>query len=341
MIEADIASRCSGTMRRFDQDYQPTDEQKSLFPDISGNAINGFGEQARRRPTPLYWFDPDTILHGGLQKYFYRTAEQLLSLRRETTQMQDRRGPAELGPVAAEQAQDTPSNWSRRVRDFALAHESDLAGIARIRDDWIFEGREVREKWIIVLGFAMDQRELAKGPPRAEDVSSADEVSRQYNRAARAAKALANWIRGQGWPAEARTGPWAGDMLMIPAAIEAGLGQLGKHGSVINDVYGASFRLGAVTTDLPLQADASRDIGVDDFCTKCQVCTSLCPPRAIYPEKQLVRGDYKWYVDFDKCIPYFNDTLGCGICIAECPWSLPGVAPRLTQKMLRRRERKS
>ena len=27
----------------------------------------------------------------------------------------------------------------------------------------------------------------------------------------------------------------------------------------------------------------------------------------------------KWYVDFDKCIPYFAETSGCAICIAVCP----------------------
>jgi epoxyqueuosine reductase QueG len=53
----------------------------------------------------------------------------------------------------------------------------------------------------------------------------------------------------------------------------------------------------------------------------------------------MVRGVEKWYVDFDKCIPYFNETHGCGICIAVCPWSRPGTAPRLAEKMLRRRKR--
>ena len=324
---------------KFHENYCPSAEQQALFPDISGNAVNGLGDARRRRPSPLYWFDPDTISHGPLQKYFYQNAERLSADRQESTKDESKRGPKELEPVAATRVTDTAENWSRRVKEFALAHEADLAGIARVREEWVFVGHEVPEQWMIVLGFAMDQRELAKGPPRKEDLSSADEVSRQYNRAARAAKALANFIRGLGWDAVARTGPWSGDITMIPAAIESGLGQLGKHGSVINDVYGASFRLGAVTTDLPLIANAPRDIGVDDFCTQCQVCTKLCPPDAIFEEKQIVRGDLKWYVDFDKCIPYFNDTLGCGICIAVCPWSLPGVAPKLTQKMLRRRER--
>ena len=35
-------------------------------------------------------------------------------------------------------------------------------------------------------------------------------------------------------------------------------------------------------------------------------------------------------------MPYFADTHGCGICIAVCPWSRPGVAPKLAEKMTRR-----
>ncbi|MCC7414264.1 MAG: 4Fe-4S dicluster domain-containing protein [Gammaproteobacteria bacterium] len=323
--------------KRIDADYRPGSEQLALFPAVSGNTINGLGERRRRRPSALYWHDPDTIAHGRLQKYFYANAARMETGRTETSQMAERRGPAELDPVAPVREQDNPAGWSVRVKEAALAHEADLVGIAAMREDWVFEGHQVAEPWIVVIGVGMDQRELAKGPPRPEDLSSANEVSRQYNRAARASKALANWIRNRGWNAVAHTGPMAGHLTVIPAAIAAGFGQLGKHGSMINDTWGASLRLASVTTDLPLVADAPVDIGVDDFCLRCRVCSDRCPPQAIYADKQLVRGEYKWYVDFDKCLPYFNDTLGCGICIAECPWSLPGVAPRLAAKLERRR----
>ncbi len=109
---------------------------------------------------------------------------------------------------------------------------------------------------------------------------------------------------------------------------------------MINRTYGSSFRLSAVTTDMPLLADEPDEFGADEFCTRCQVCTRECPPQAIYQEKQMVRGVMKWYVDFDRCIPYFGETMGCAICIARCPWSAPGRAPRLAEKMLRRRRRK-
>ena len=120
-------------------------------------------------------------------------------------------------------------------------------------------------------------------------------------------------------------------------ALACGFGELGKHGSIINRTYGSSFRLAAVTTDLPLAPDAPDAFGADDFCTRCQVCRNACPPDAIHDLKQLVRGVEKWYVDFDRCIPYFEETYGCGICIAVCPWSTPGRAPRLAERWSQRR----
>jgi hypothetical protein len=46
------------------------------------------------------------------------------------------------------------------------------------------------------------------------------------------------------------------------------------------------------------------------------------------------RGEQKWYVDFDKCIPYFVKTFGCAICIEVCPWSEPGKGPSLSARVL-------
>jgi len=140
-----------------------------------------------------------------------------------------------------------------------------------------------------------------------------------------------------GWPAWAYGNPNSGDLLQIPAAIDAGLGQLGKHGSLISREHGSNFRLGCVVTDLPLAIDAPVDIGVDDLCSVCNVCVRDCPVDAIYDTKQLVRGTRKWYVDFDKCIPYFCETYGCGICIEVCPWSEEGRGPWLSEKLLKKR----
>ena len=112
----------------------------------------------------------------------------------------------------------------------------------------------------------------------------------QYARGTRTSFALANWIRSQGYTAKAFPGPRASSLLLIPAAIDAGLGQLGKHGSLINRTWGSNLRLAGVTTDMPLSFFQPDEFGSDDFCTKCQVCTDACPPSAIADHKQWVRG---------------------------------------------------
>jgi epoxyqueuosine reductase QueG len=140
-----------------------------------------------------------------------------------------------------------------------------------------------------------------------------------------------------GWPARAYGNPNSTDILMIPLAVRAGLGELGKHGSMIGVEHGSNFRLAAVLTDLPLALDAPVDIGVEDLCAVCRRCVDDCPPRAIFEEKQIVRGERRWYVDFDRCIPYFVKTYGCAICIEVCPWSEPGRGPGLSTRLLARR----
>ena len=116
-------------------------------------------------------------------------------------------------------------------------------------------------------------------------------------------------------------------MVLIPPAIASGLGELGKHGSLISRKFGAGVRLAGVTTDMPLVATTPARFGADEFCSTCQVCTNACPPGAITPQKQMVRGVERWYVDFDKCIPFFAEAASCGICIAECPCTRPTVRP--------------
>jgi epoxyqueuosine reductase len=319
--------------------FQPDPEQMALMPDISGNAINGQGETELRRPTRIYWHNPpDVIPHGKIQEWMVSRFNRVPAFR-EVYAKGDR-GPRQLDPVAGNKIQDTPANWSAGVKAFALQHEADLAGIAKLDPNWSYDDCEPpAEPWIIVLGFEMDHASLAQAPSSDEDTASAHEVSVQYNRGARAAAHLANWIRSQGYHSTPHAGPWAGSITATPAALACGFGELGKHGNIINRQYGSSFRLSAVVTDMPLVADEAVEFGADEFCVRCQVCINACPPTAISDNKQMVRGVEKWYVDFDKCIPYFNETHGCGICIAVCPWSRPGTAPRLAEKMLRRRKR--
>lgn len=312
--------------------WTPSDAQQALWPAVSGNAINGLGEPAPRRATPIYWHDPDRTVHGPLQRWFYTQNPNPLvaAARAERQAVLD----APIAPLAPTPATRSPREWSDGVKAAALANGADVVGIARMRPEWVFDGYPVPpQAWIVMIGVAHDAEAMAHAP----DSPAAAEVIRQYARGNRAAKGVASWLRGEGIDAVPHGGPMAGPVVLIPPALAAGLGELGKHGSIIHPTLGSSFRLACVLTDAPLEADAPIDFGADGFCTHCRVCVDACPPDAIFDVKQLVRGETRWYVDFDACLPFFNEHQGCGICVAVCPWSLPGVAPRLVDKLARRR----
>jgi len=316
--------------------YAPDPEQIALMPSISGNTVNGLGEPEFRRATPVYWRDPETLHHGDLQKWFYTQHvddESIGKARAVRAEILD----IELPPISDQPLHQTAEERTADLTSHAGTLDMELFGITAFNSDWTFDDANFNHKWIVMIGVAHDYEEIKKAPK----TTAGAEVIRQYGRGIKAAKDIAAWFRNRGWEAEPYGGPMAGPLLLIPPAIECGFGELGKHGSVINKEYGSSFRLAAVVTDVPLIPTPGVSYDVDDFCSRCQVCSNACPPNAILPEKTMVRGEAKWYVDFDKCIPFFNENFGCGICIAVCPWSIPGRGPRIVQQLLRRAARRT
>jgi epoxyqueuosine reductase QueG len=239
------------------------------------------------------------------------------------------------GPVAPDRrSPGSPAETATHLKAKALEFGAGIAGISELGEDALYENYPKPPfRYAISLGTPMNREEMQHVPHNRAAV----EVMRTYGRASRAAIELAGYIRSLGWPAQAYAD--GEDILQIPMAINGGLGQLGKHGSMISREFGSNFRLSAVLTDIPLQCDEPVDIGVDDLCLSCRRCTVDCPPDAILEEKQTVRGVEKWYVDFDKCIWYFTKTQGCGICIEVCPWSEPGRGFDLSARLLAKKQR--
>lgn len=317
--------------------FTPDPAQIALRPAISGNDINGLDEPGVRPPRMVYWAtDPSQIPHGEMQLYFYQQSAKV-------PEFADKRAQrmavieAEMPPVAEELRQATPAEWTADLDQFVASSLCDKTGVAEMNRDWVFEGHDIPQPRVIILGVQHDYDRIATVP----EATAGLEVVDQYIRAATAAKTIAAWIRTQGWTAEAVTGPMTGALAMIPPALACGFGELGKHGSIINPEFGASFRLSAVLTDAPFAPTPPRNHGVDEFCQNCRICQDACPPEALFSEKKTVRGAQKWYVDFDKCLPFFNQTHGCAVCIAVCPWSRPGVGLNLAAKLARRAKRSS
>ena len=318
--------------RRRGEQFRPHREQINLWPGVSGNRINGLGEFSTRAPTPLYWHPEGMSPFFPLQQWMLAQGmkqPELAARRAERAKVMGR----EPASIATQRCEASAAENVRAIKDKARAVGADLFGIAAPRPDWVFEGYSFDYEWIVMLGVAMDYEKLSTAP----DLPAALAVTDGYTKCWQVSQPLADEIRSRGYRADARGGPIAGQINLIPAALACGFGELGKHGSIINRDLGSNFRLAAVFTDLPLLADQPVDIGAEDFCLNCQVCVDACPVGAISNTKQMVRGIEKWYVDFDRCVPFFNETYGCGICIAACPWSMPARGPVISEKMLRRR----
>ena len=325
-------SETSNPRRPKSGTWAPQPETVALLR-VSGNAINGVGETAARRPSPSFWHPPDQHPWGDLQLLARKNSRKCPG---STEAFQGAYLYPELIPVAETQSEWPPRQLTEEARKFALAHEADDIGIAPMDPLYVFEGYTIEHPWVIVLALAHNYERLREVPSDESNGVGVCDVGDQYARGTRSSYALANWIRSQGYHADPYPGPMAGALLLIPPAIAAGLGELGKHGSLISPRFGAGVRLAGVTTDMPLVPTAPIRFGADEFCATCQICTQACPPGAITPQKQMVRGVEKWYVNFDKCIPYFAEAASCGICIAECPWTRPSVRPKLLTTMARR-----
>ena len=317
--------------------FTPDPEQIARRPEVSGNTINGLGEPEFRRPDMVYWApNPDDIPHGDMQRWFFTVNpddprfSSARALRQEML-------AAPLPELAARKVSRDPDDWTQALDDFATEGECEKIGVAEMNSDWTYAGHHVPQSRVIVAGVQHDYDEISQAP----DASAGAEVMVQYNRAMAVALKIAGWLRTQGWDAEPVTGPMTGSLVLIPPALACGFGELGKHGSIIDRDMGASFRLSAVLTDAPFAPTPQADHGIDGFCQNCRICEDACPPNALFPDKKTVRGQEKWYVDFDACLPFFNEHQGCAICIAVCPWSRPGVGPNLAAKLARRAERKA
>ena len=315
--------------------FTPDPAQMALAPDVSGNAINGLGEGEVRPARVVYWaVNPDDIPHGAMQRWFYTVDPDAPPIQAaRAARLAILASP--LADLAGSPVTRPPEEWTASLTRFIEEGICEKAGVAVMDPAWTYEGQSIAQSRVIMLAVQHDFDAISTAP----EAEAGGEVIRQYGRAAGAAKAVAGWLRQQGWDAEPVTGPMAGKLLLIPPALACGFGELGKHGSIIDAQMGASFRLAAVLTDAPFAPTPPQAHGVDDFCASCRICEDACPPFAIAPEKQTVRGVEKWYVDFDRCLPFFNQTNGCAICIAVCPWSRPGVGLNLAAKLARRAAR--
>lgn len=222
------------------------------------------------------------------------------------------------GPVSPQRVEvNDPAEMARRIKDKAIELGAAMVGTCRLKPHMIDLGEDVPHEYVIVACVAEDYEKVLHGANAVEE-----EAMRVYAACSDIATQLAAYIRELGYPALAHHNGGSA-VQALPIFYQVGFGELGRHGSLINEKYGASFRPGFVTTDLPLAEDKPREFGVQDFCMNCNVCMLNCPGDAIPKDHVMTHGIKRWLIDLEKCYPYsrLRDEY-CHLCVDVCPYNV-------------------
>jgi reductive dehalogenase len=228
---------------------------------------------------------------------------------------------------------------ARRVKGYARQLGAGAVGITRINSLWVYShrgeifyenwdewGQEITVDYSYAIVFAVEMDwEMVSTAPHTPSVA---ESALSYSKGAWVSTQLAAFIANLGYGATANHSRHY-DLLMTPAAVDAGLGELGRFGYLITKELGPRVRIFAVTTDLPMACDRPVDIGVEDFCRFCKKCARCCPSASIPGgDQQEVNGSLRWKLNAETCFGYWARAgTDCNVCMRVCPWSHPRTLP--------------
>ncbi len=234
---------------------------------------------------------------------------------------------------------------TRQVKQAAVMYGSDLVGITGLDRKWVYQTDlfkpfifedveapvERQEAFVIpnsvnrviVLALAMNESYNQRSP----EVLASTAASLGYSRMGITAISLAEYIRSLGYIAI----PCMNDTaLSVPQAIDAGLGELGRHGLLITPEFGPNVRLCKVLTDMPLLTDSPVNFGMRAFCEQCLACARACPSGAISSGERTWDGVCennnpgvkKWFIKAEECLKFWQENgTSCANCISVCPFT--------------------
>jgi ferredoxin len=233
---------------------------------------------------------------------------------------------------------DDPAEMAEQIKGVAKYLGADVVGITHLDQLYVYSHRargnpamgekpgdpvNLPHRYAICLGFASDYYRYMSNNSKISDT----EYQFGNNHAIVPTFMLASYIREMGYPATAHH---HGKSLVnpIPLAINAGLGELGRHGMLIHEKYGSRLHLTVVTTDLPLAVDEPVDIGVEEFCKYCKKCARTCPSHSIpFGEKGVLNGVEKYLVNIETCYKYKlagrGEWTNCVVCVSSCCYNKP------------------
>ena len=263
-------------------------------------------------------------------------SQQIIALSLSTP---ERVRPQTVPPLKGKKIDMSPEEATVRVKGFARHVGADLVGITNLNPLWVYShrgeifnenwedwGREipVEHKYAIVFATEMSFDLIASSPHTPTSIES----NGQYAKGAAIAAQLASYVANLGYGATANHFRHY-ESLMVPLAVDAGLGELSRMGYLITKAFGPRVRLAAVTTNMPLVPDKPVDLGVEDFCRICKKCAVCCPSGSIpMGDQREVNGTLRWKLNAETCFEYWGKIgTGCNVCMRVCPWSHARTLP--------------
>ncbi|KYK28986.1 MAG: hypothetical protein AYK19_20275 [Theionarchaea archaeon DG-70-1] len=237
-----------------------------------------------------------------------------------------------------------PEGMTSQLKRAAHFFGASLVGVTTIDRRWVYsynmEGNPITIPdyftSAVVMGIEMDPVGIGTTPA----LTASATAGVVYSKMAFLIACLGEFIRNLGYNAIQMGNDTA---LSIPLAIDAGLGELGRHGLLITPEFGSRVRICKVFTDLPLVCDNPIEFGVKEFCRTCKKCAEECEVEAISFEDEPTSepacksnnpGVLKWPIDAEKCYNFWCENGGdCSTCIAVCPYTArTGVKKRTPEE---------
>jgi epoxyqueuosine reductase len=216
-------------------------------------------------------------------------------------------------------------NLTDELLGFTLAQGADLAGIAglsRIAPEHILLSPKVKKRmdYAVVAAIRLSQAVLAEitDHPTRTYYHHYRTVNMALDRLALKITGFLQSRGGSAYPVPAsQITDWKhqkGIFSHKHAALEAGLGWIGRNNLLVTPQFGSQVRLVSVLTDAVLEA--SEPLGQD--CGACRACLDVCPADAIADDPAAF-DHHRCYEKIDSFVrQHLVGQHICGICVRAC-----------------------
>ncbi len=226
-----------------------------------------------------------------------------------------------------------PKHFSKNIKEIAKHFGADAVGIVRLTDDHFYSHHGAQSddigrplygqktdkdyRYAIVYVQSMN-RDMINRAPFFEEMLETENV---YLNIAYTGFRLALYLKSLGYKSLFQSEAFYLTPL-VPLAYDAGLGEIGMANHLVHPEYGDAIRIGAVLTQLPLEADRPIDFGLEAFCKRCALCLMNCPSNSIKPHPRIVNQRRFYKFDDQTCFQLWKNTgTDCGTCLQSCPFT--------------------